>query len=176
MEVKDPQFELEKGKKNKYLKVGIIGFTAVVLIAAVLIMGQAEFFSGWFKVKQTVITGKGTIVNQKGLYKNNDQPPKPVSPVVSAVPTVIASPVPSQVGPSIVVSQVPSAITSPVASGVPLSQVAAAKINMQMLPALTSQVLKQAAQDDLKKNPKKYELTKEQKKSMIDLYMQKLKK
>jgi len=171
MEVKDPQLNPEKAKKDKYMKMGIIGFTLVVVIGAVLLMGQAEFFSGWFKTKP--VTPQGNAV---GVYKNNQTPPKPVSVIVSAVPTVVASGVPSKVGPSMVVSQVPSAVATPVASGVLLSPVAAAKVNIGSLQQLTVQMLKSMAKDDLVKNPGKYKLTNAQKKAMIDLYKKKHKK
>jgi hypothetical protein len=162
---------MDKGQKKQYKKIGLIALAVVVLAGGIMLLGQSDLFQGklqLFPKKPTLQIG--------GIYKSNDTPPKPVSGVVSGVPTVIASNVPSQVGPSIVVSQVPSGIITPVASGVYLSPIAAAKVNVNALPTLTSDVLKKLAKEDLVKNPAKYRLTNEQKRNMINLYMRNLKK
>jgi hypothetical protein len=162
---------MDKKLKKKYMKTGLIVLAVIVVSGGLMMLGLSDQFQGMIGKKPALTPFKPGAWQ---VYKDNYN--KAVSPVVSPVPTVTASPVPSQVGPSIVISQVPSAIITPVTSGVPLTAKDAAKYNLKSLPQLTASVLKEAAKQDLTKNPQKYRLTNDQKRSMIEMYMRNLKK
>lgn len=151
-----------KKSRTKYVILGVI---AAVLVFGVVAYGvNPEVFQGW----------AGRFVQKTPkidyfVFRNN-----PVSIAVTPVTSPVISPVISTVvsagGPSQVASPVVSPVTSPVASSVPLQKRNAQKINIKNLPQLTSKVLIEAAKEDLKKNPKKYQLNKTDKLKLIQMF------
>lgn len=153
--------KLKNMKKNeKFMILAVMALVAVTLGA--VFFTQSDMLQGWLKL-QKANTNLQLKVAKPGYYNYKD---KPVTVVVSAVPSVVPSVVTSPSGPSVVAS----VVTSPVASGVPVTPVLAAKLNTQTLPALTSKVLKDAAKVDFARNPKKFQLSNRDKQRLIDMY------
>jgi hypothetical protein len=142
-------------KPVKYSIIGIIAAVVVIGIATYAI--NPEMFQGrfWFKRVEKM--------EVKDYWRFRD---KPVTVVTSPVPTVVPSEVVSDEGPS----QVLSAILTPVASAVPLPRNIARRVNLRDLPVLDASDLMRKAQEDLDRNPKKYELSKTKKLRLIELY------
>ncbi len=147
-------------KNKKFVVVGVLALVAVTVGA--VFFTQSDLLQGMLKLKKAS-TNLQLSVAKPGYYNYKD---KPVTVVVSAVPSVVPSVVTSPSGPSVV----PSVVVSPVASGVPVTPVLAAKLNTQTLPALTSSVLKDAAKADVKLNPAKFQMSNRDKLRLIDLY------
>lgn len=147
-------------KNKKFVVVGVLALVAVTVGA--VFFTQSDLLQGMLKLKKAT-TNLQLSAAKPGYYKYKD---KPVTVVVSAVPSVVPSVVTSPSGPSVV----PSVVVSPVASGVPVTPVLAAKLNTQTLPALTSSVLKDAAKADVKLNPAKFQMSNRDKLRLIDLY------
>lgn len=150
--------------KNKKVLIALLAL--VVVVGAALIVGNGGMFQGKLDLKKLT----NYNVNQKPKINPNWYKdlkiPKIVSPVVSSVPTVIVSNVPSQGG----VSKVPSVVATPVASGVPVPSNMTAGVDVNQLPAMTKDVLAKAANDELKLNPARFTLTKVQKVNLLNAY------
>ena len=147
-------------KNKKFIIAGVLALVVVTLGAVAYT--QSDTLMGMLKLKKAT-TNQQLSVAKPGYYNYKD---KPVTVVVSSVPSVVRSVVTSPAGPSVV----PSVVVSPVASGVPVTAVLAAKLNTKTLPALTGKVLKDAAKDDAARNPRKYQLSNKDKESLIKLY------
>lgn len=150
--------------KNKKVLLGVLA--VVVIVGAALLVGNGQFLQGKLDFKKLT----NININQKPKINPNWYKdlkiPKIVSPVVSSVPTVIVSNVPSQGG----VSKVPSVVATPVASGVPVPASMTAGVDVNQLPVMTKDVLIKAANDELKLNPARFTLTKVQKVNLLNAY------
>ncbi len=138
-------------KKNNKI---IIGIVAVLVVSSLALASQSELFQGRFFFKKPAISQ----IDFSKLYSHKGRVVSAVaSPMTSVVPSVVVSEVTSSAGTSRVASVVVSGVTSSVASAVAVDKSTASSIDTKELENLTEKTLRNAAQEDYKKNKKKYE-------------------
>lgn len=165
--------------KNKKVFLGVLA--VVIVVSAVVLASNGSIFQG--KIFNSSKLSEENVF----LYKDN-MVSAVASSITSASPSVVVSDVTSPGGTSRVASVVVSAVSSAVASAVPLNENDAAKFKAKDLKELTKERLKaieeedyknnqqkyqEAAEKELKENPKKFTLSEGEKQQMIELYKSK---
>ena len=152
---------------NKNVKIAAV--LVVVVAAGVLVSAKTNLFQGRLSLKDKHCAVVAYDCSK--LYNYNS---KIVSGVASPVSSVVASKVSSSVaskgGTSQVASNVASVVTSSVASGVSIPEKDAKGVDTKKLKNLDSKLLESIAKDAMRRNPRAFTLSSDEKQRILDLY------